>query len=521
MTLASRVNDLAVAVREKFNAIFPKLVPEGGTAQQALIKNGTANHDVSWGNVWTPTNDGSGSGLNADLLDGDHGSAFAKLSGATFTGGITATGFTGPGGGLTGVNAASLGGQSANAYALLSGATFTGTVEAAAFDGDGSLVTGVNADSLDGFDSSDFARIGTDVTLKSIVVTDADNAISWENGAHWINGNDGGGNAQIRFGHNHGALNGGGTDEVFTHGGTAFYIGGAVDAGAGTLQMKIATNGGAGVGEAVTWGATTTITTTGVSIGGDLTVTGDVVGALTVPNGLGIGGASPDTTNTFAFYGTDLLLNSGGSINLKYNKSGSGDDASLTFQQGFTTYGLFGLLGNNDVTLKVGTGFNTALVASGADGTVSFPEGVRHDTVHAYKTSSQTLSGSYATLTGWDGTHVAASGNLSWNSTNGDAYVGKSGRFLVSYSVSTEISSGSGRTDSLAVLQRWNGSAWSNVEGSEHRMYNRLAGRGGSNASWTGVLDLSGSNGLRVAARVENGSDTVFVDSASLNISRL
>lgn len=133
MTLSSRVNDLAVAVRGKFNAIFPKLVPEGGTAQQALVKNGTANHDVSWGNVWTPTNDGSGSGLNADLLDGDHGSAFAKLSGATFTGGVTATGFTGPGGGLTGVNAANLGGQSASSYALLSGATFTGAVNGTVF----------------------------------------------------------------------------------------------------------------------------------------------------------------------------------------------------------------------------------------------------------------------------------------------------------------------------------------------------------------------------------------------------
>ena len=39
------------------------------------------------------TVDGSGSGLDADLLDGSHASAFAKLSGATFTGTVTAPNF--------------------------------------------------------------------------------------------------------------------------------------------------------------------------------------------------------------------------------------------------------------------------------------------------------------------------------------------------------------------------------------------------------------------------------------------
>ena len=37
--------------------------------------------------------DGSGSGLDADLLDGTHASAFAQLAGATFTGTVTAPNF--------------------------------------------------------------------------------------------------------------------------------------------------------------------------------------------------------------------------------------------------------------------------------------------------------------------------------------------------------------------------------------------------------------------------------------------
>lgn len=41
--------------------------------------------------VWDAGNDGSGSGLDADKVDGSHASAFALLSGATFTGGISGT----------------------------------------------------------------------------------------------------------------------------------------------------------------------------------------------------------------------------------------------------------------------------------------------------------------------------------------------------------------------------------------------------------------------------------------------
>lgn len=40
--------------------------------------------------------DGAGSGLDADLLDGAHASAFAQLTGATFTGTVTAPNFVSP-----------------------------------------------------------------------------------------------------------------------------------------------------------------------------------------------------------------------------------------------------------------------------------------------------------------------------------------------------------------------------------------------------------------------------------------
>jgi len=46
-----------------------------------------------WNRIWHNNNDGSGSGLDADLLDGKHASAFALLTGATFTGVVSAPSF--------------------------------------------------------------------------------------------------------------------------------------------------------------------------------------------------------------------------------------------------------------------------------------------------------------------------------------------------------------------------------------------------------------------------------------------
>ena len=87
-------------------------------------------------------------------------------------------------------------------------------------------------------------------------------------------------------------------------------------------------------------------------------------------HGLGIGGASADATNGFSFYGTNVLFNSGASIAQVFNKNLAANDASFTFQQGFTTYAQMGLLGNNDFTIKVGASSTTAVVIDDATGSV-------------------------------------------------------------------------------------------------------------------------------------------------------
>ena len=104
---------------------------------------------------------------NADTVDGRHAEEFALLSGATFTGGVTAAGFTGDGGGLSNVDAAYLGGLSPEAYALLSGADFTGEVSAARFSGDGGGLTNVDAASLGGRPNSDYV-LASELAMASV-----------------------------------------------------------------------------------------------------------------------------------------------------------------------------------------------------------------------------------------------------------------------------------------------------------------------------------------------------------------
>src|SRR5690606_33631240 len=57
--------------------------PAAGAVPKA---DGAGKIDNGW------LNTGSGNGLDADLLDGNHASAFALLSGASFTGAVTVTG---------------------------------------------------------------------------------------------------------------------------------------------------------------------------------------------------------------------------------------------------------------------------------------------------------------------------------------------------------------------------------------------------------------------------------------------
>lgn len=130
----------------------------------------------------------------------------------------------------------------------------------------------------------------------------------------------------------------------------------------------------------------------------------------------GFGGATADATNRLSVNSSDILFNNAGAgSNVKVNKNAAGDDASFTFQTGFTTYALFGLLANNDFTLKVGTGFTTAVLIDNTTGEVEMPEGF------STGSSAGVLGGKTIAITGEEGGTLALNNYQSLG--NGDTNV--------------------------------------------------------------------------------------------------
>lgn len=166
----------------------------------------------------------------------------------------------------------------------------------------------------------------------------------------------------------------------------------ATTVGLGTGAITSGVSKTVNLGTAGLSGSTTTIEI-GSSVAGALGVTNlrspTVYLAGTVLNGpsaaatfdkVGVGGATPDATNKFAFYGTNLLLNSGGSIDLTYNKNAAGNDASLSFKTGFSARAIVGTLGDDDLHFKVspnGSTFVDALVIDKTIGTAKFAAGLQ------------------------------------------------------------------------------------------------------------------------------------------------
>ena len=90
--------------------------------------------------------------------------------------------------------------------------------------------------------------------------------------------------------------------------------------------------------------------------------------------------ATASTTNRLTVKADAALFDEeNGDFNFKGNKDGSGDTVSFQLQQGFTTYGEFGLLGNNDLSFKTsdGSSFFTSFKLNNADGEMEMEQPLR------------------------------------------------------------------------------------------------------------------------------------------------
>ncbi|HVG48289.1 MAG TPA: DUF2793 domain-containing protein [Rubellimicrobium sp.] len=93
--------------------------------------------------------------------------------------------------------------------------------------------------------------------------------------------------------------------------------------------------------------------------------------------GLGVGTTSDATNRLAVASDATLLSHAGAGHQIKVNKAGASDTASLLFQSNWTGHAEMGLAGGLDFTLKVsdGTTWATALSAARATGVVTLPQG--------------------------------------------------------------------------------------------------------------------------------------------------
>jgi hypothetical protein len=110
----------------------------------------------------------------------------------------------------------------------------------------------------------------------------------------------------------------------------------------------------------------------------------DALKALANLSRLGVG-TTADAYNVLAIKGAAALLTAktageggSGDISLSLNKEAEGGSAQILFQQGYATRAVLGLLGDNDLTLKVspdGGAWRTALTVNRFSGRVRFGKG--------------------------------------------------------------------------------------------------------------------------------------------------
>ena len=124
-----------------------------------------------------------------------------------------------------------------------------------------------------------------------------------------------------------------------------------------------------------------TVTFSAINTAIDIAGTTALTGAATTAKFLylGLGGATPDATNRFSINSPAALFNNAGTtIALTLNKNAAANDASFIFQTGFSTRALFGLLADDNFTIKVspdGSAFTTAVTLNRTSGAATLSEG--------------------------------------------------------------------------------------------------------------------------------------------------
>lgn len=166
-----------------------------------------------------------------------------------------------------------------------------------------------------------------------------------------------------------------------TAAGTATYgVGTGATTTGTTKTLNLGTGGAAGSNTVINIGSanadaggTTVVNTPTVTFANEVTQVSMPQAALTAGH-VGLGGAVSDATNRLSINTPALLFNhAGAGVEATLNKSTALQDAALAFKIGFSARALLGLLGNDDLAIKVspdGSSFIEAMTIASDSGTV-------------------------------------------------------------------------------------------------------------------------------------------------------
>lgn len=166
----------------------------------------------------------------------------------------------------------------------------------------------------------------------------------------------------------------------------SYGLGTGTTASGASKSVDIGTGGGSGstttvtIGSAIAGaGGTLTLNSPTVTLGATVTQF-DMGSASARATAIGIGGATGDGTNRLSVNSPGILFNhAGSSIETSINKADPASQGMVSFKTGFSTRAQIGLLGNDDLALRVspdGSTFSTVLSAEATTGRASFPQPV-------------------------------------------------------------------------------------------------------------------------------------------------
>ena len=167
--------------------------------------------------------------------------------------------------------------------------------------------------------------------------------------------------------------------------GTASYgVGTGTTASGAAKTLNLGTGGAAGSTTVVNIGSATA-GASGTTVVNTPTVTfANAVTAVAMPQAnltaqlLGLGGAAADSYNRFSINAPAMLFNNAGAgIEATFNKAGPAQDAAFAFKTGFSARALLGLLGSDDLSIKVspdGETFHEAIQIERGTGRVELAE---------------------------------------------------------------------------------------------------------------------------------------------------